>query len=218
MVFNLLPVITQPALTTLVPEWFYLYSGLIYLLAASISFLVSYFSFKLFRITSSKSQSALSIAFILIGLGFALLSAVSIFTYQDAHDLDTDIFNINSNVYNAYYILTLVAYLFLVMIYLPKKNDAKFYLFVPLWFISAPQFHTTALLFFLFIAARSVLNFFKVKTQDAFLVMLAFLMITLFHIFLLLIPFGIELYLAAHAFLIVGFLSLLAMLVRVSRK
>ena len=217
MTFNLLPLITQVPLTTLVPEWFYLFSGLIYLVAFGISIFVRYFSHRLFRITSSKSHSLLSMSFLLIAFGFAILSAASIFTYQQSASLTSGIFNLNTDAYNVYYILTLIAYLFLVMINLPKKDD-KLYLLVPLWFTSSSQFHLVALMFLIYISARTVFNFFKVKSEDAFLVMLAFLMITLFHVFLLLIPFGVELYLAAHIFLVVGFISLLAMLIRVTRK
>jgi hypothetical protein len=104
------------------------------------------------------------------------------------------------------------------MINIPKKEESKLYLFVPLWFISSSGFHSVSLLFLIYIAARSVFNFFKIKSEESFLVMLAFLMITLFHIFLLLMPFGIELYLVAHTFLIAGFLALLTMLIRVTRK
>lgn len=218
MAFSLLPVLQQASVITLVPDWFYLFSGLVYLLAFAISIFVSYFSFKLFRITSSRQQSILSLAFLLIGIGFAFLSLVSFYTYQNSQSLNTDIFNLNSNAYSIYYFLTLFAYIFLAMINLPKKDENKLYLFVPLWFISSPNFHLAALVFMVYVAARSVFNFFKVKSPEAFLVMFAFLMITLFHVFLLLIPFGIELYLAAHAFLIAGFLALLAMLIRVTRK
>jgi hypothetical protein len=217
MVFNLIPVISQFPLTTLVPEWFYLFSGLIYFAVAAISFFISYFSFRLFNVTSSKSHSVLSLSFLLIGIAFGMLSFVSLYTYQNSAALNPNIFNLNENTYNIYYIFALAAYILLTMINLPKKKS-EFFVFVPLWFISSPGFLATAILFLFYISARSVMNFFKVKTEDAFLVMFAFLMITLFHIFLLLMPFGIELYLAAHAFLIVGFLSLLAMLIRVTRK
>ena len=217
MAFSLLPIISQVPLTTFVPEWFYLFSSLVYLLAFAISVFVSYFSFRLFRITSSKSHALLSVSFLLIATAFAIISLTSMFTYQQSATLSQDIFNLNTDAYNIYYVLTVAAYLFLVMVNLPKK-DERLYLLVPLWFIGSSQFHVVALMFLVYISARTVFNFFKVKTEDAFLVMLAFLMIALFHVFLLLIPFGIELYLVAHVFLIAGFLSLLAMLIRVTRK
>ena len=217
MVFNLLPIISQVPLTTFVPAWFYMFSGLIYMLAFAISIFVSYFSFRLFRITSSKPHSLLSVSFLLIAVAFAIISVTSIFTYQQSDSLNQVIFNLNTDAYNIYYVLILAAYLFLVMMNLPKK-DERFYVFVPLWFISSSQFHFVALMFLIYISARTVFNFFKIKSQEAFLVMLAFLMITLFHVFLLLIPFGVELYLVAHVFLIAGFLSLLIMLIRVTRK
>jgi hypothetical protein len=217
MIFDISMLFQQIPLTTLVPDWFYLFSGLVYLLAGAVSLFVSYYSFKLSRITSSKSYSLLAVSFLLIGIAFLIISIVSVFTYQDAGDLDNDVFILNTNAYNAYYMLSIIAYLFLVMINLPKK-DERLYLFVPLWFISSSQFHIVSLMFLIYISARSVLNFFKVKSEDAFLVMLAFLMITLFHVFLLLIPFGVELFLVAHIFLIAGFISLLTMLIRVTRK
>ena len=220
MPFNLLPIFQQVPLITLVPAWFYLFSGLVYLLVGIVGFLVSYFAFKFFRVTSSKSQSVLSISFLLLGLSFAILSTASFYTYQSSESFDTIILNLNTNAYTVYYLLSLVAYLLLVMINVPKKSSksSQLYAFVPLWFIGSPEFHSTALLLLIYVAARSVYNFFKVKSEESFLVMFAFLAIVLFHVFLLLMPFGIELYLVAHLFLITGFLSLLAMLIRVTRK
>lgn len=183
MVFDLTILFQQFPLTTLVPEWFYLFSGLIYLLVVAISFFVSYYSFKLFRITSSKSHATLALSFLLIAIAFLVLSIASFFTFQNANYLNRDIFNLNENAYNAYYLLSLIAYLFLLMINLPKK-DERLYTLVPLWFISSSQFHTVSLMFLIYISARSILNFFKIKSQESFLVMFAFLMITLFHVFL----------------------------------
>lgn len=217
MVFELTPILQQIPLTTLVPSWFYLFSGLAYLLVGGISLFISYFSFKLFNITSLKFHKLLSLSFLLIGIAFGILSATSFYTYQNSESLNTSIFNLNTNAYKIYYILSLIAYLFLLMVVLPKK-DTKLYAFVPLWFISSQEFHLAALLFLIYIAIKSVLNFFKVRSEEAFLVMFAFLTITLFHVFLLLMPFGIELYLFAHTFLVAGFLSLLIMLIRVTRK
>jgi hypothetical protein len=217
MVFSIESLFQQLPLTTLVPSWFYIFSGIIYLLVGIIGFAISYFSFKLYRTTSSKSHLTLSLAFLLIGIAFTSLFGASIFTYSNSESLTPSIFDTSSDVVDAYYLFSLIAYVLLVMVNLPKKE--KLYpAFIPLWFTDSLEFHATSLLLILYVAARSVLNFFKVKTQDAFLVMLSFLMISLFHVFLLLIPFGIELYLVAHSFLIIGFLSLLFMLIRVTRK
>lgn len=218
MTIDLMQLFPQLPLTTFGPSWFYLFSGLVYLLTGAISLFISYFSFKLFNISCSKSHALLSVSFLLIGIAFAILSFTSFYTYQNSENLDADLFNLNVSAYNIYDILSLTAYLFLVIIYLPKKKDPSLYAVVPLWFMSSAGVHSASLLFLMFIAAKTVLNFFKVKSEESFLVMFAFLMIILSHIFLLLIPFGIELYLVAHAFLITGFLSFLLMLIRVTRK
>ena len=157
----------------------------------------------------------------LIGLGFVILSATSFVTYASAGPTsvtDASILNLNSSSYNYFYILSLFAYVLLFFINLPDRKGSEFYALAPLFFIQSPQFNLFAIVLLVFIAARNVFNFFKTKTQESFLVMFAFLMIFLFHVFLFLMPFGVELYLVAHIFLIAGFLSLLAMLVRVTKK
>lgn len=217
MVFDLMQLFPQLPLTTLVPAWFYLFSGLIYLVVGIVSFLVSYFSFKLFRITSSKLHLVLSISFLLIGIAFGIITASSLYTYQNPESV-MKIVDLNTDAYNIYYMLSIIAYLLLVIINLPKGKGSKLYTFVPVWFINSPNFHMTSILLLLYVAAKSVSNFFKIKSEESFLVMFAFLMIALSHIFIFLIPFGIELYLVAHVFLLAGFLSLLAMLVRVTRN
>jgi len=161
--FDFSELFQQVPLVTLVPSWFYIFSGLIYLVVGIISFSVSIFSFKLFRISSSKSQLFLSLSFLLIGLSFIILSGSSFYTYQNSSISYNSLLNLNDNAYNIYYLLSLVAYLFLVIINLPKAKSEKYFSFIPLWFINSQGFHVAALLLLLYVAARSVWNFFKVQ-------------------------------------------------------
>src|SRR5271157_614985 len=103
MVYSILSIFQQVPLTTLVPNWFYIFSGLAYLIVALIGFAISYFSFRISRTTSSKQHLILSVAFLLIGVAFASLFAVSIYTYQNASAfISQTLLNLNDNVYDIY--------------------------------------------------------------------------------------------------------------------
>jgi hypothetical protein len=205
----------------LIPVWFYSYSAVVYVVSAIISFLISYFAFRLYRMSSVKTNLFLSFGFLALGLAFSSLTMTSIYTYLYVPYLRgyASLTAVNTSGYNFYYLASFIAYLLFVLMYLPKKiKNRLLVLYVPLWYTNFTGFHIASALLIGYVLTANILNYLKKKSLNSFLVMFAFLTIEIFHLLLLLLPFNVTLYLAAHTFLVVGFSSLLVMLIRVSGK
>jgi hypothetical protein len=130
---------------------------------------------------------------------------------------------VNSAGFNAYYITSTIAYLSLLMMYLPRDIKNFFsnklpVLYLPLWYLNFVNFHIASILILLYVVVKNVANFYKKRNFDNFLVMFAFISIVIFHACLLLASFDSTIYLAANSLLAIGFASLLLMLIRVSRS
>jgi hypothetical protein len=208
----------------LIPLMFYSAVSFVYLAVAAIGFLVAFFAFRVYRLISEKSVRNLSIGFFILSLGFLVLTAISIFTYTqiEYYNSYSGIVLFNYYGFSIYYWLSLVAYMLLAFTYLPKgkKKSRRIIpiLFVPLWYINFNEFHLVSLILIGFVIFRSLQNSLKRKNLDSYLVTFAFICLAVFHVLILLTTFTPFIYVVANSFLIVGFLSLLAMLVRVSRR
>jgi hypothetical protein len=218
-----------PALITvgepaLIPVWFYSYSAIVYGISALISLIISYFAFRLYRMSSVKVNLILFLSFLGLGLAFLSLTVASIYTYFYAPHLKTAISTglnvLNKDCYNFYYLISLISYFLLLMVYIPGKIKNKFpLLYIPLWYTNLTSFHIAASALVGIIFVINLLNYLRKKSLNSFLVMFAFLTIMIFHLSSLFVPpFGMTFYLAAHTFLIIGFGSLLFMLIRVGKN
>jgi len=205
----------------LVPVWFYSYSAVVYAVTAMISFLISYFSFRLYRMSSLRINLMMMLTFVFMGLAFSILCATSFFTYasSSSYKIYDQLYELNRYGFISYYTLSLVAYMLLAVMYLPKKFRDKFLVaYVPLWYLDFFEFHATSAILIGYATIVSFARFMKKRKLDSLLVVVAFVMIELSHIMMMLTQFDAVLYIVAHSLLAVGFASLLAMLVRVSRK
>ncbi len=205
----------------LIPIWFYSYSAVVYSLSAVISFIISFFAFRLYKTSSVKLNLFILFGFLMLGLAFSALTLTSLYTYfykpyfEAFHNLS----QINMIGFNFYYLASLAAYLLFLIMYLPKKFTKKlFVLYVPLWYIKLPNFHIVSIFLLVCMAIKNMANFYKKKGLNSFLVMFAFIAMGSFHSLLLLTSFNVELYLLAHIILTIGFASFLMMLIRVSKK
>jgi hypothetical protein len=205
----------------LIPIWFYSYSAVVYFLAAIISFITSFFAFKLYKVSSVKLNLFLLFSFLALGLAFSALTLTSVYTYFYKPYFETfySLSKMNKMGFNFYYLTSLVAYVLFLVMYLPKKFSKRFFvLYIPLYYINLTNFHIISILLLLFVVIKNIANFYKKRNLDSFLVMFAFITMISFHSLLLLTPFDVELYLLAHVIITVGFASFLTMLIRVSRR
>lgn len=205
-----------------IPVWFYLITSVIYTSSAIIGFLVSYFAFKAYKVTKNKTHLFLSLSFLLIGLGFVALSSTSIYIYttlQLYKGSSISLNLLNYQGFRTYYILSAIGYVLLILMYLPKKITNKlFILYVPIWYASSFNFHLFSIVLVLIVMIQSIINSIKRKNLNSYLVTLAFVCLLVFHSLLLLTSFSQSMYITANVFLIIGFLSLLTMLIRVNFK
>jgi len=207
--------------STMVPVYFYLYSSLACAAVALISFLISYFSFKIYKKSSIKLNLILSLGFLALGIAFASLALASFYTYyyKPYSEDYANLTKMNYFAYNSYYILSSISYILFVVMYLPGKMKNKFFAFyLPLWYVDNLNFHVLSILLVGYVLLVNLINCLKKRSLNSFLVTLAFLTIEVFHVLFLLVPFDVSMYLAAHTLLALGFSSLLIMLIRVSVK
>ena len=203
-----------------IPIWFYLITSVIYSSSALIGFLVSYFAFKSYRMTKNKSHLFLCLSFLVICLGIAVLASTSIYIYSTLQIYKGSAISLNLLNYlgfRTYYIFSAIGYVLLTLLYLPKKVMNKlFILYVPIWYASSLNFHVVSIVLVLFVILQSIFNSVKRRNLNSYLVTFAFACLLVFHLLLLLTTFTPSIYITANVFLIIGFLSLLFMLIRVN--
>ena len=65
----------------IIPLWFYEFGSLMYFLSSAVAFLVSYFSFRLYKYTNSRQHLFLCTAFAFITLGLVVLTIGNVISY-----------------------------------------------------------------------------------------------------------------------------------------
>lgn len=206
----------------LLPVRFYGYDSLIYLACALIGFLISYKAYKLHSITEDKRHFYLYSAFTLLSVGFLIISITSAYSYSKFFLQGQEIvFNPNFDLadmgYWIYFFSSLISYILFALMYLPEEHKSKFLLVLPISLNYYSYFNTVLLFLIAFTALRSAMNYFSKRSFNSFLVMACFISICAYHTILLFTPFHKIFYIMAHVFLIVGFLSLLTMLLKVGK-
>ncbi len=205
----------------LIPFRFYGIDSIFYAASAIIGFLVSYNALKLYNLLEKKSHFYLHLSFTILSMGLLILAAttayeyIHYFTFGPRALPDTASF-VDDFGYWIYYGCSIIAYLLLALMYMPQTM--KFPIFLPVWSKGYPYFNATSFFILSFVIFRSVSNFFEKRDLNKFLVMISFLAIGTYHLLLFLTSFSKVVYVLAHVSLLVGFCSLLLMLIRVNRQ
>jgi len=101
------------------------------------------------------------------------------------------------------------------MMYLPEK--LKFPIFLPFWNIGFPYFQVLSLFLISYVIFKSAANYVLNRNTNAFLVMLAFMLMGAYHLLSLFTSLNAIIYVFAQISLLSGFVSLLIMLIRVNK-
>lgn len=212
----------------LVPYLFLGFDTVVYFIAAVIGFMIAYNASKVYEISSKRSHMYLSYGFTILSIGFLILAISSGYTYTTMKftnqvtelPLFNNVFDVYDMGYWIYYGASIVAYLMFIMMYLPgsAKDNKKLFFILPYWFIFFPYFHLISIFLISYVAFKSASNYFNKKSKGSFFVMCAFTCLALFHLLMLFASLEKIIYVFAHAFLILGALSLLMVLTRVSKK
>ncbi len=230
-------------MVVIVPLWFWEFSSTIYFIAMVIGIFLSYFSFKLYNFTSKKQHLLLHIAFIFIAASFLAIfvgNLESYYNFQSSCNPNC-IINPNDPTYfwirfgnYGYYSTSLIGYAFLALSYwYSEKKNLRFALLPavgaivqsPTIYVLFPFvntyfniFHILSILFVSYIVLYTLKNYRKTKSFNSLLVLSGFVAIDFYHLLMYLIPFYAETFALAHFALLIGFGSLLFMLIRVNRK
>lgn len=226
-----------------IPIWFYDFGSVMYIFAAIIGALLTYFSFKVHAYSRKRSHRLLYTGFMLATAGFALLAATNTYNlanFQEcapnctiSDETESTLFNTAGNY--GYYALSLVGYLMFAMAYMkrrlklgkifpavagavtiefliPGRDVFVLYPFETSFF---QVFHLVSMLLLGYVVYKTAQGFVETRNSMSLLVVTGFSFILLYHVLMYALPFSATFFAAAHFSLLLGFISLLVMLVRV---
>jgi hypothetical protein len=206
----------------LIPIWFFGIDLVFYLAALLIGLVTAFYAYKVFSITRKKQHFYLFMGFTILSIGFLSLIMTSTYIFF-SEPVFISIYNTTFDIMDfgfiLYYIISIVAYSFFIMMYLPEeKKKMSMFSILPWWFALFPFFHLLSVLMLAFVVFQSFINWNRKRTRSGFAVFAAFSGIGLFHLLSFFTFKFAMFYIVANVCLILGFLSLFVVLVRVSRR
>lgn len=207
--------------SVLIPRWFFGIDIVFYLMAIAIGLATAFYAYKVYSATGKKQHFYLFMGFTVLSIAFLSLALTSSYISILAGNPEFVIYNATFDLsdfgFMLYYVISLIAYAFFIAMYMPEGGKPVFSI-VPWWFVLFPFFHLLSVLMIAFPVFKSLVNWSQNRNRSGFMVFLAFSGIGMFHLLSFFTFAAATLYIVASAFLILGFLSLLAVLIRVSRR
>ena len=219
------------------PRWFYGIDILFEIFFVFITLLISFYGYRIYKLSKNKEHKYFSISFLLIAISFAFKILTNFDIYFNVfrtmkiglHTL------VLSYLYNSgiiyvtglfiYKLLTTLAFFVLLLITTKKHSKNDVYLIVYLIFISTIFssftyyiFHITLVIILFFLCSYLYNNYEKRKERSKFLVFFSFLMIFLGQFAFMMIFLATEFYVVGEIFLLAGYSILLYNYLLVSRK
>jgi len=219
------------------PLWFVGFDSLMQFVAFIIAVVIAYQAFKGYRITKQRTLLYLHFSFALLSAGLLIDSLAGFLGLLSRALRGTLVLTVVG--YSIYFIAQALAYGILIFAYVSQARtlsatSPSLWVAPALGFATlqaAPipaikllgrlvEYHPVAeivLLFLVFyITVQTGLNYSATKDRNALLVFLGFLLLALSHLLFILMPFGALLFVIGHVLQLLGFASLLAMLLRVT--
>lgn len=227
-----------------IPLWFYGFGSVMYFLSSTIGFLISFYFYRIYHLSSNKQHQYLYTGFLVLAMGLSILAITNVYSYINFKTCTTicslgaldKVFSLEDFAYFMYFGFSLTAYSLIISAYnheFPKFSKMFLFLFLAylilisasltlrrhyrVWYSFSEYFHLTSLVMMMFVAFRAFINYTNEKSGSSFLVMNSFIFIAAFHL-LSLLSFVKELYIMAHFTLIAGFFLLLFMVLTVRKK
>jgi len=220
------------------PRWFVGFDSLMEFVAFIIAVAIAYEAFKGYRLTKQKTLLYVHFSFAVLSAGL-LIDSLAGFLGILARALK-GLVALTLVGYAICFLAQMVAYVILIVAYVSQSrtlNATPVSLsLVPLFGLVTLQattpptirllgplieYHPVSeivLLFLVFyITVQTGLNYSASKDANAFLVFLGFLLLALSHLLFILMPFSAMLFVIGHVLQLLGFVSLLSMLLRVTR-
>jgi hypothetical protein len=229
----------------LIPAWFYGLDSAMYFISAMVGFILSFYFHRIFSISAKKKHLYLHLGFAILSMAFLILSISNLSSYtaymkceSDCHlGMLDEIFSFEDFSHFLYFGLSFVAYMFFVVAYTDEYENfskrfvplfiiyiALLFAIIPLsgskvlWYSYNEYFHLTAFLLLIFLSFKNLVNYEEKKATNALIVTVGFGSIALFHLLHLFVFLNEWIYVFAHVFILIGFVSLLTMIMRVKRK
>jgi len=175
-----------------------------------------------YKITKKRSHYYLHLSFTILSIGLLILVLTTGYFYLNYYVFkEFTAFDEFSSVddfgYWIYYISSLVAYSLLALTYFSEDWKLPI-IMLPMWSIGFPYFHVISFFILSYVIFKNAINYGIKKNKNAFLVTLGFTLIGGYHFLMFFAFISRYLYVLADLSLLLGFMSLLIMLARVSRK
>jgi hypothetical protein len=219
------------------PEWFQGIDSIIELLSLCVAFVIAWYGYKIYKLSSQKKYKYFSIGFLLIGISyiFEALSEIAVYNKYVAqkivgpflisrtviepitwiHTYSTTIFRL----------LLLFAFMILVLVTLDIKNKPTIilltYFILLVTFVSMYAhmlFYITLLFLIGLLLVHYYHNYIKLKTCQSMFVAIAFLTIFVSNFVLTFMMYDPNIYVAGEAFQLTGFGILLYAFILVKRN
>lgn len=180
------------------PNWFFTYSIILEIIFAVITLVVSYYAFKVYKLTDKKSTKLFSTAFMFICLSYFLQAMLNIIILWKMADRVVSMINLRDawllNLFGLYaHALFFIIGLILLAYIQFKIDDIKIALLLVALMVASILFTTNKLMLFymlstiilIFIVSNYFLNYIRHKTPNTLLVLIAmiFLLFGALHYF-----------------------------------
>lgn len=188
-----------------------------------IALMVTYYATKAYRLTGQKKLSDLSTGFLVLSAGmFGRVVGTWFFFVQTTGERSNLIISI---VTIAYGVSRIMAYILFVIstrpAYTPVNNDSQFSTGISMallaTFLVDSSLEVVAILVLVIVVLQAVLNYMATRSKFARYVLLGFFLLLLSHIWMAGVTANPGLYLLSQAAQLLGFLSLLVMLIQAGR-
>ncbi|OGI15647.1 hypothetical protein A3K63_04410 [Candidatus Micrarchaeota archaeon RBG_16_49_10] len=228
----------------IIPIWFYGFDSAMYMICSMIGFLLSFYFNKIYTLSFEKRHLYLYIGFLLLAIGFMGLGIASTYSYVSFKacmrvcnlGLIDDVFSVEDFAYFAYFgfsiaayimflqayrmmrlnltnvfVFALLAYLLMIVLFMPESRLGS------IWYGYSGYFHFTSLLILSYITFKNAVNYDEKKSVNSLLVVNAFAFLSMSHMLHLFSFVSGLVYVLAHIFMLIGFGSLLIMVVKIVR-
>ena len=189
-------------------------------IAFAISFAVAYQALKGYKLSRERTFLYLNLSFVLLGTGLLVDGLANLVVLLGR--FHRALLFLSGIGYTINFAAQLLAYGILVIAYIQQTRDVSAQLALatfPVFFFELNTYAELILVFLLvYISVQTAINYSVNKTTNALLVFCAFTSLSIAHVFFLLFTLAPLFFPLAHIAQLLGFLLLLAMLLRVNKS
>ena len=221
------------------PKWFYGFDSIIELIAAIVSVLLIYYSYKCFKLTKENKYLYFSAAFLSLTLGFVAKIIATLAIYRPTirrsvigssiHQAFSELTPsyINSIAFTAHIFFMLLGFmvLFLIISRLTWKNQRVvallvYFVFLATWisFIHCQMLYLTSFALLLLITYSYYMNYREIKNRKAGFVVVAFGILLVSQAFFVFAVYSGIIYVLAELLQLLGFVYLLIPFILIFKK